>query len=119
MLSKDRKSHIHSLLVTWGEAVAGGVPGLPSPSSLLIAGTRAPQGSRVLWSADVEEMERAVNALPVDERAVVIELYTVLDSTTEQHCRALGCSVSKLYRMRDQAMRRISDTLREWQRVCG
>lgn len=119
MLSKDRKGHIHSLLVTWGESVAGGLPRFSAPGWMLDSCSKPDHGHRVLWSSGVEETERAVNALPSDERAAIIELYTVLDSTTEQHCRALGCSAAKLYRLRDRAMHRISELLREWQRLCG
>lgn len=118
MLSKNRKSHINSLLVMWGEAVAGGLSGMPSMSRMMLSGLSESFGTRELWSANVEEIERAVCALPDDERAVVVELYTAIDATVEQHCRALGMSSSKLYRTRDSAIGRISSMLREWRLLC-
>ncbi len=117
-LRKDQKDEVHARLLAWGEAAAGGV-GLASSGNLLgvlISGD-GDRGSRVLWSAEVEEIERAVCRLPEDERAVIKEFYTVLDSTVVQHCRALGMSSSKAYRLRDSAFSKLNITLAEF-RCC-
>jgi len=117
-MNKERKADIHSRLLIWGEAATGGV-GLASSGNLLgaLVSVDGDRGSRVLWSAEVEEIERAVCLLPDDERAVIKEFYTVLDSTVVQHCRALGMSSSKAYRLRDSAFSKLNITLAEF-RCC-
>lgn len=118
-LRKDQKDEVHARLIAWGEAAAGGVAVMPGCSALV---TMVPndggRGGRVLWSVDVDEVEHAVCRLPEDERAVIKEFYTVLDATVAQHCRALGMSSSRAYRLRDSAIVRIAKTLQDF-RCCA
>ncbi len=118
-MSKERRADIHARLVAWGEAAAGGVAVMPGCSALA---TMVPNDTgcagRVLWSVDVDEVEYAVCCLPEDERAVIKEFYTVLDATVAQHCRALGMSSSRAYRLRDSAIVRIAKSLQDF-RCCA
>lgn len=117
MLSNDRKAEVHSRLLEWADAVVGGI-GSPASSGCWLASVRGTDyGTCDLWSPAVEEMERAVGRLPEDERRVVREMYTVLDSTVEQHCRALGMSSSRMYRLRDSALVLLHKLLREFRAI--
>lgn len=98
---------IHNRLLNWAEAVRGGVSAgsLSSLWDKMASGdfSSSQSGSRVLISAEVDEIEKAVLALPEVLRETVKEFYLNEYSTIEQKMKHLGVSKKTLYRRIDKA----------------
>lgn len=111
-LRKDQKEKVHQRLLEWADASSEGF-GLVGSLGSSAMHDHVPNdfGFRSLWSAQVEEVERAVLALAELEREVIKEHYLQVDSSVTQSCSHLRISSSEYYRRRDAAMEQIYHAL--------
>ncbi|MEY8247320.1 MAG: hypothetical protein RPT11_02965 [Bermanella sp.] len=105
---------VHQYLLKWGEAVKGGI-GAAGVSSLwerIVAGEQGSGGGAGLpFSEMAYETEKAVQALPVGLKRIVMEVYLNTTSTEAQKLIALGLSKRTLYRRLDQIHQQIEASL--------
>jgi len=120
MISETRKEETITRLVIWGRAVAGGIGDYARIACLVNASAGTSDFyDRLPICPEVELTERAVCKLPAELRAVLKEQYTVFDALAEQRFKALGVSKSTYYRLHDQAVIRIAEIIKDFQRQAG
>lgn len=110
---EQQREEIITRLGIWGQAMAGGVSGYARIDCMvgLQSGTND-LTTDIPISPEVDETERAVCQLPKRERAVIVEHYTRLDCTAEQHWQALDISKSTYYRLHDSAVEQLIGIIR-------
>lgn len=103
-----QREEIITRLGIWGRAMAGGVSSYARITCML--GLQSGANGLATYipiSPEIDKTERAVCQLPKRERAVIVEHYTRLDCTAEQHWQALGISKSTYYRLHDSAVEQL------------
>lgn len=112
MITETQREQIITRLDNWGRAVAGGIGGYARITCLLGVQTGSAElSSYIPINPEVELTERAVCLLPESLRNVVIEHYTVLDATAEQHWWALRMSRQRYYRALNASYQALADNL--------